>query len=496
MEEKNELNRYKGQKMLCILLFIVFLLGVIPLIYIGRYNFPSVDDYASAFKVRGAMEEGYGAIGAVLINVVRVHFRWQGTFLANLFIYATPALLNYRVYKLVPLFMYTIFFFGVMFFSKSVVRLVDKEDRYAYKILALGIIISSIQQVPVPSEGFYWWTGSIMYTGCFCLQMVFLGCVFKCYFANTEGKIKWYTGMLMCLFSFILGGANYVTALMNCGYMLLAIIYMIYQKSPKTKWVVAVFVCSALGLLVNVTAPGNFNRMTEVDSQWEFSVYSIPAMILKCFQEGWDVMIKSFHINIVGFMAILVPVFYVLTKKMKFNFKLPLAVTIFTFCIYCAQYAPGVFTNTGVPGRMENVIFYTFILLIFFNVFYWTGYVQKNLMEKCISKAKLFPKKAHIVKLAAEHMFIFGMFAACLTAPSTDIAVKGLLDGTTQEYGTHMASLINQCMDENVKVPTVSAFKNRPLHLSFYILEPEENSWGASEMARHYGKEKIVILDD
>ncbi|MEG2082439.1 MAG: DUF6056 family protein, partial [Oscillospiraceae bacterium] len=411
MEPKITSSPYKWQKIICILLFIVFILGVIPLIYIGRYNFPSVDDYASTFKVRGAMEEGYSVIGAILINVVRVHFRWQGTFLANLFIYASPALLNYRFYKLVPLFMYTIFFFGIMFFSKSIVRLVDKEDRYVYKILALGVIISSIQQLPVPSEGFYWWTGSIMYTGCFCIQMVFLGCVFKCYFANTDGKIKWYTGMLMCLFSFILGGANYVTALMNCGYMFLAIIYMIYQKSPKAKWVAAVFVCSALGLLVNVLAPGNFNRMAEVDEQWKFSIGSIPGMIGDCFLVGWEEFKASFHINIIGFMVLLVPIFLGIAKKMKFTFKFPIAVSLFTFCIYCAQYAPAVFTKTGVPGRMENVIFYTFILLIFFNVFYWTGYVQKNLMEKYISKARLFPQKAHIVKLVAEHMFIFGMFA-------------------------------------------------------------------------------------
>lgn len=489
MDKLAKISKEKLFETALIILFIVFVISMLPLIYIGRYNFPAADDYAGTYWVREFMAQGHGVISSIFLSVHSAYFRWQGTFFGNTFIYATPALLDYRVYKLVPIFLYGSFVFSTIFLSKSLTRCVDKEDKVFYKIIGLCVSICAIQQVPVPVEGFYWWTGAALYTLCHAVQLVFLGSLINHIMSKKQGK-GWIAQGLLCLFAFMLGGSNYTTALLNSGFVLLLLFYTFITKNEKLKATIFVFVFSIAGLLTNALAPGNFKRMAVVDADWQTERANIFVTIKDCFVLAFDESVKSMHITIFFLAIFLVPVFYLLAKKMKFSFKYPVAVVLFTFCIYASQYAPALFTNTGVPGRMENVIFFGFIWMFFADVFYCVGYLANNI--KLIEKQDKLGSARKVVVVASAIAMVVGLTAL----PSSTIAVKGLLDGTTQEYGTHMASLVNQCMDPSIETPTVSEFMNKPLHLAFAVpvYSASNADWPSRELARHYGKEKIVII--
>ncbi|MEG0090905.1 MAG: hypothetical protein RSA20_03725 [Oscillospiraceae bacterium] len=105
----------------------VFFVSLLPLLYIGRYNFPSADDYSNAYKVANIVREGYSPIEAIFVAVAQMYQYWQGTFFASVLIYFNPTMLNYRVYKFVPIITYSLFVFSTMFFSRKAVRIVDKH---------------------------------------------------------------------------------------------------------------------------------------------------------------------------------------------------------------------------------------------------------------------------------------------------------------------------------------------------------------------------------
>lgn len=491
MKEANKNAADKCIKLALIILFAAFVISMVPLLYIGRYNFAAADDFAGANWVRTFMAQGNGPIKSVFLSVFNTYMEWQGTFLGNFFIYATPALLNYRIYKFVPILIYGVMAFSVMFLSKSLVHTVDKQDKSLYKVIGLSLCICIIQQVPSPVEGFYWWTGAVLYTLCYCLQLIFIGAVIN--HITTEKTYKRRGRLLacglLCAFAFLLGGANYVTALLNSGVTLIILLFAIFVKKDKIKTTSSIFIFSIAGLLVNVLAPGNFVRMRVADASWQAGKVSIIQMIKECFIQAYDTGLKSMHITIFFLAIVLIPIFYIIASKMKFQFKYPLLFLAFNFCVYSAQYAPAIFTNTGFPGRVKNVIYFGYIWSFFIGLFYCVGYMAKHFKFAVKEEYKTLAKNGAYAILAVS------LVIALCAMPSSTIAVKGLADGTTQEYGTHMASLFNQCMDPDIAVPEVSEFMNKPLHLAFAIPQPAEGltDWPTRMIKEHYGKENVII---
>ncbi|MEG0090906.1 MAG: hypothetical protein RSA20_03730, partial [Oscillospiraceae bacterium] len=73
---------------------------------------------------------------------------------------------------------------------------------------------------------------------CYCLQMIFLT-FFVGFVAENNAKVPLASTLLLSVGAFALGGANYATALLNSGFVLMGLLYTGYKKSPKAKWILA-----------------------------------------------------------------------------------------------------------------------------------------------------------------------------------------------------------------------------------------------------------------
>lgn len=77
-----------------------------------------------------------------------------------------------------------------------------------------------------------------------------------------------------------------------------------------------------------------------------------------------------------------IAVYYPLRKKVKFEFPLPVFVSLLSYGIYSSMYAPMIYANYGAVGQVNgytnNVIYLIFILLWMGNVIYWTGWLTRH----------------------------------------------------------------------------------------------------------------------
>src|SRR5687768_12136714 len=134
-------------------------LGFIPYILICFYNNPNADDFV--FGLLGRKDDFW--------NQWWIQYStWSGRYTANFFVLAGPLKWgSFRLYKFIPLAILVLHWFSIKFFLKSLIgKHVSKLELHLCTYL---LVLLFIYQMPIISEGLYWYTGAVTY---------FLGCIF------------------------------------------------------------------------------------------------------------------------------------------------------------------------------------------------------------------------------------------------------------------------------------------------------------------------------
>ena len=88
---------------LCLILWAVFLLSLLPLLVIGMYNHPAGDDFAYGLNAHLAWESSHSlwaAIKAAAATVKSYYTSWQGTYSSIFLMSLQPAVISERLYAL------------------------------------------------------------------------------------------------------------------------------------------------------------------------------------------------------------------------------------------------------------------------------------------------------------------------------------------------------------------------------------------------------------
>jgi len=383
----------------------LFILSMIPLVWIGMYARPSMDDYSftasSSFYHHmqwwdterdeiNYFERSvrYARLNGNIIDVTRNVFRtvadnyreWQGTFSAIALFSLQPAVLfGHGAYPLVMLVTLLPLILASVYLMYS---LFNKE----WLLPSLIILTACIQFMPHVGQGLFWYNGAIFYTFFFSLMLISIG--LKVHLRNNSKK--WHI-VIIALLDFFITGGNLVTAL------LLVEINILFAIGTRKKVSFIYLFSSALGLFLNVIAPGNVIRsggfggfsyvistiiqslITAVTDiiQWT----TIPVMLLlflsiplmcriiiekdkqykKANKLMWKIIIEKDEKK---------------EKENNFRFQYPLLVIVITFLLFASQNAPPFFgmTDSG-PPRLRNIVYFSYVWLIFGNTFYILGWV-------------------------------------------------------------------------------------------------------------------------
>ena len=152
--------------------------------------------------------------------------------------------------------------------------------------------------------------------------------------------------IIACILAFFIGTSNYCTALVCNIILALVEFIMIIKKDKKAINIGIILAICLTALMISVKAPGNSvrqaatsNKMSEINS----IIYSLKFG--KIFLEKWTT-----SINIIFYIS-LIPIMLKILKKMKYQFKMPILVTIITYGIFSAQLTPVLYAQNASPSQ-------------------------------------------------------------------------------------------------------------------------------------------------
>lgn len=360
------------------------LLLMIPLIRYVLYSVPWYDDYLYGRFVKSFLEQEYSLSSGLRGAVESTRTEWyafQGTFSSVFLMSIAPYAWNEDHYFIGTEFLIAISVISVFVLAGVLVKGVLRADT------ASCIIIQSVAAAVVmvfiysSQGGYFWYNGGIHYVG----MHSFLLLTAAAWIMLLAGKGKGSTAFCLVwslVGAVLAGGANYVTALQGLLLILSLLALGIYLRRKQTLLLLPSLVIYAIGFYYNVSAPGNYKR---------YAIFDDSGLTVGAFDAVWRSFVEAFRymwiftgVRTLAAMLLLLPVIWLMLRKVELRFRFPGIVLLWSFCLYATGFTPSLYSmgHAGL-GRTLNAVKITWQLLLLLNEVYWLGWFQqRNRREK------------------------------------------------------------------------------------------------------------------
>ena len=173
------------------LLLALLAASLIPILLLGRYDWPSADDYSYALRTHEAIVQGQCPLTASLKHIAEYYKGWQGTFSAILLMTFTPLAVSPFLYWLTPVVMLASLCLGTFKLSDTLARRALGGTWRQTVFLAVPILLLSIQFVASPKDTFYWWNGAVYYTFTYGISLLLMERMVALKLAVTRRQVLW-----------------------------------------------------------------------------------------------------------------------------------------------------------------------------------------------------------------------------------------------------------------------------------------------------------------
>ena len=328
------------------LLLFFALLVLLPYFLLCYYIVPLADDYCFAWE---ALRQ------PSLFQAWKLQYQhWSGRYSANALVLLHP--FNHgglSTYQWAAVFINTIGI-GVNFFLAKKVVASFSQALLAAMVVQLFLLF----QLPVLSEGVYWYVGyCVYYLSNLCFG-VFALLLYELIFASPYyRKIGAFVVSIPLLIALV--GFNEPVLVLTCGLLLFLSVKLLQKNHPAQFFVSVLFAVSLLSASAAIFAPGNFVRA----SQAAHHIQTIKALLMA-------------HVQMLRFVAdwvsnlpfVLLSLFVILyTKKSTCTFYLgirQLLLAIYLVLLVCIFF-PYFFTGILGQHRTLNLAYWFFIPLCF-----------------------------------------------------------------------------------------------------------------------------------
>lgn len=499
MEKKG----FSGSKLFPVFVFaaIAFLMSLLPLFLIAGYDHPSADDFSYGLQTSQAWAATGSAarvLSAAFQTVRDTYFTWQGSFSGVFMMAVQPAVFGEKLYFLTPLLVLPLFLLGTLFLAKVLLRDCLGADRYGFLIIGFAVAAMSLNFLPSAVEGVYWYNGAVYYTGFYSLSLIVFGFVLRLYLAKSRKAVIG-DSVFVVLFSFLLGGSNYTTALVTALVLaVLTAVGFLRGKKLRAAAAAAATFADLAALAVSVAAPGNAVRKSDFANTPTAS-----AAVLRSFKTALVFIGQWTSPPVIVCLIFLLPIVYRTVRASEFSFRFPLLVPLVSFCIFSAQFAPPIYAlgNPG-PARLLDIVYYSYYLLLLVNLFYLTGWLAKQLRGKDTGAAEESVYR-RLCRLAGKYTvplllcFTVLFAAACvgsnrfgtITCVST---AESLKSGQAAEYGREADLRSAAYLGSKRKNVVVNKFSVKPYALYFNDIESAPSNWRNLAIAKYYGLKSVI----
>ena len=481
------MNNKKCKEILIItIIVLIFLIVLLPIIYISKYNHSCADDYSYGIGTHKAWQETHSVlelINAANSQVKTTYNEWQGSYSAVFLMALQPAIFGEQYYFLSTLILLGMFIFSNLYIMKIIFKYYFKiNNNIIYLLISLALILISIEFVPTPVQSLFWYNGSIYYTFFYSVMLIFIGLLLKLLKLKQNKKIIIYT-VLGAIIAIVLGGGNYTTALFINLIILLIEIILLIKKDKKAINIGIILAISLISFIISMIAPGNSIRQESLIKTGAFMA------IIKSFDAaGKFIVYKYITKSAIWLFIAFIPIIYKIVNKIDYKFKMPIAFTIITICIYTAQYTPPLYAQGGMPQRLLNIIYYSTYWLILINLVYWIGYINSKIdIEKHLQSIKY--KNIILIILIVTGIIIMGTeYKNTVTYK----AIESLTSGEAEQYDKEVQERINNYEDENIKNVEIEPLTAKP-YLLYYDDLTEDGNWENEALEEFYNKESVKL---
>jgi len=392
----------------------------------------------------------------------------------------------------------------------------DKDKVIAIGLLTLFIILQCMPGDMARVEGLYWYNSTIYYTFLQGVAYVYIGLLISNLFEQKSGKIIANT-IIGVVLAFLLGGANYLTAII-CAIMsfiiiVIAILHIIitcknvsYDKKTENENIfgfilrvhlsrvskgavynIITAIAFFVGFIISVMAPGNSLRESSLGG-----FNPIKAVIISFYYVFSVAMSEWTNWAVCGLFILSIPIWWKAVKKSEHDFKYPLLAVFILICFNAATITPALYATGNISaGRIQCIFWIQYILLMELAIGYLVGFAKKYIEIKNIDN-KLWNK---IFTVA---IIVYGCIAVLCMVPDRNLfvgteAINEIVSGTASGYKEENDDRLTVLEDESVSDVVVSSHEYQPELLFHSDITTNADDWTNQAISVYYGKNSVVI---
>jgi len=341
------------------------------------------------------------------------------------------------------------------------------------------------------TQGLYWWNGATYYTIFFSLELIEIGLLVKKYFLNENKKVD---AILLPLLVFFIGGGNYIVALQQMIILTFLNIYLIIKRKDKSALIYLGL--AVLGFGISAIAPGNKTRQAGVTGMNPIKAIIFSFTNCVSYMNKW---ISPINVSIITLILIAL---YPTYRKINKKFNYPLIVILFMYCILSAEFTPTLYSMSFAgPGRLLNIIYYSFLFFMIISGYYLIGYIRNVLLSN-----KVIVKGSYeaFVKYIKENSFVFAMLIIItislvgylyrhnLTSYQTLALIK---NGEAKVYKKEWNERYKILKDNSIKDVEFKPLTYQPYPIFYVDLTDDKDHWLNEPITKIYNKNYIIVVD-
>ncbi|MCO6500966.1 MAG: hypothetical protein J5I47_11425 [Vicingus serpentipes] len=441
MSVKNKANLFFG----------LLVLAIFPYCYLSFFAQPIAEDFGFAH---------YYQKSEFLALLKNSYLKMNGRYIANVLMYLNPLSFNcFLGYQFIPLLLIFFTVVGNLFLVNQTFPFLSLIKRI---IIAFAVTLLFLCNLPIISEGIYWYTAAVIYQGGIICALFYMAT-----FIKTIGKNQLLGKVILTMLLFLLCGFNEVLTLLVVFFLLAITVLAFLNKKYERKAILWQCIFAILFASILIFSPGNSVRegMYENNNKWMYSLVYSTLQVVR-FSFSW---IFSLGLVTTSFLYLLVHEEWkkhseVVRNSFYLNRWTALALLLCTIfiCVFPAYWA------TGILGqhRTLNVAYFFFLIMWFLNLSVW--------MNSFKNKIKL--KRVHQQKHKIAVMFLLGIL---LTGNGYD-AMVDIFSGDAHRFNKELNerhAILQEATKNHPSAVVLKPLTARPKTLFVTEISTEAKFW-------------------
>ena len=496
-----------------LLILVLFVLSLLPILYLSFTDVATGDDYGYGAITRAAWMQSHSitAVLAAAMNGVKgTYTSWQGTWFSVFMFSLNPEVFHPDAYWLVPWMVLTLQIWSVLTFTHHFLVAHCGLDKLTCMSVSALLLMAQIQCAMSPQSAIFWYVGTTHYMLPFAMGLFCIVCGDR---FLQEHRLRDF--VILLILQTLLGGASYQASLLVPLTLLMIILLCRIWKENRTDrmnsrnlMLLVPFATEMAGLIISAKAPGNKAR---AGADFGFSAGRAFDTILHCFTEaGQQALYYLLHNTYAIIMMILIGIliFHAFNKKKAEkvcaketgvgdmieaysgigSYNHPWWFLFLMVCLNASAHAPALYAAVEVSGGVGNTNFFVFLFTLSAAMVYFAGWYSMN------SKIKKAGKPFQIVMIA---LLIFLCIAGrhSIKATTDYVCYTYIRSGQAADYRAQTALQYQLLTDEKVADPVVPMINNEQGPLQQMPVTEKSDAWSNMVTAKFYGKNSVTGMD-